>query len=151
VLFLDVDSKKVCSKRPNGVQENACFVIDRSQLKHPEDWLITDVGSFEHCGSSSRVFTIVDGNIVHSQQVRGKKRTPLARGDNEYLVRNVYYRHKKYHDFSRTVTTMTDHKGEELPLGMIEYHFINVEHSVSPHKKQGKPFIPTAPSTRKAI
>jgi hypothetical protein len=41
VLFLDVDSKKVCSKRPNGVQENACFVIDRSQLKHPEDWLIT--------------------------------------------------------------------------------------------------------------
>ena len=46
------------------------------------------------------------------------------------MVRNVYYRHKKYNDFCRTVTTISDFTGEELQLGMIEYHFKDKEHSV---------------------
>ena len=153
ILFLDVDSEKFCSKRPNGVQENACFVIDRAQLKHAEDWLMTDVGSFENRGSSSRVYTIIDGNIIDSKHVRGSKKKLLALREAEYLVRNVYYRHKKYVDFYRTVTTISDSTGEELQTAMIEYHFCGTEHSVSPHKKPRteKPFIPTAPSTRKEI
>ena len=66
---------------------------------------------------------------------------------------SVYYRHKNYSDFHRTVTTVTDHTGEELQLGLLEYHFTGTEHSVSPHKnpRTGKAFIPTAPSTKKAI
>ena len=72
------------------------------------------------------------------------------------MVRNVYYRHKKYNDFCRTVTSLTtisDIKGEELQLGIIEYHFKDEEHSVSPdkHPRTGKSFVPTAPSTRGKI
>jgi hypothetical protein len=89
VLFLDVDSAKICSKRPNAVQENSCFVIDRAQLQHAEDWLITDVGSFENRGSSSRVFTIIDGNIIDSKHVRGSKNKLLALKEGEYLVRKT--------------------------------------------------------------
>lgn len=153
VLFLDVDSTKVCTKRPNGVQENACFLIDRSQLKHGEDWLVTDVGSFENRGSSARVFITKDGHVLYSEHIRGKKENQRERSEGEYLVRNVYYRHKKYNDFSRTVTTISDCTGEELQLGLIEYHFKDEEHSVSPHKhpRTGKPFVPTASSTRKTI
>lgn len=47
-----MDSEKVCTKRPNGVQENTLFVIDHSQLKNAEDWLVTDVGSFQNLGAS---------------------------------------------------------------------------------------------------
>lgn len=65
----------------------------------------------------------------------------------------MYYRRKKYGDFLRTVTIISDHTGDELQLGLVEYHFTGTEHSVSPHKnpRTGKAFIPTAPSTKKAI
>ena len=69
------------------------------------------------------------------------------------MVRNVYYRHKNYNDFCRTVTTISDCNGEELQLGMIEYHIKDEEHSLSPHKhpQTGKSFVPTAPPTRRKI
>ena len=126
------------------------FVVDRSQLKSAKDWLSTDVGSFEHRGSSARLFTIVEGEIVDSYTWRGKKSPPLKEG--QYLVRNVFYRHKKYTDFVRTATTISDSNGSELQLGMIEYRFTGGEHHVSPHKnpRSGKSFIPTTPSTRDA-
>ena len=90
ILFLDVDLEKVCTKRPNGVHEHVCFVIDRSQLKNAEDWLVTDAGSFQNLGASARVFHIENGLIVHSEQIRGKKSSQLKRSKGEYLVRNVY-------------------------------------------------------------
>ena len=84
----------------------------------------------------------------------GKRSSQLSRcSAREYLVQNAYYRHKNYSDFQITVTTISDHTGDELQLGSEEYHFRGSEHSVSPHKNTctGKAFIPTAPSTKKAI
>lgn len=94
MLLLDVDETKICSKRPNGVDENAFFVVDRSQLKSAKDWLTTDVGSFEHRGSSARVFTVNEDEIVGSYTWRGKKSDspPLKQG--QFLVKNAYHRHK---------------------------------------------------------
>lgn len=134
VLLLDVDTTKKCSKRPNGVEENAFFVVDRSQLKSAKDWLTTDVGSFEHRGSSARVFTIVEDEIVESETWRGKKRG-LSLKQGQYIARNVYYRHKKYQDFVRTATTISDSTWGELQLGLLEYRFAGTEHHVSPHQK----------------
>ena len=150
VLLLDVDEIKICSKRPNGVDENAFFVVDRSQLKGTKDWLTTDVASFEHHGSSARVFTVEEDEIVGSYTWRGKKSDspPLKQG--QCLVKNVYHRHKKYNDFVRTATTVSDSTGSELQLGLIEYCFMGSEHHISPHKNpwSGKSYIPTTPSTR---
>lgn len=73
VLLLDVDTTKICSKRPNGVEENAFFVVDPSQLKSTKDWLMMDIGSLEHRGSSAGVFTIVEDEVVESETWRGKK------------------------------------------------------------------------------
>ena len=66
VILLDVDTTKICSKRPNGI-ENAFFAVDRCQLKSVKDWLTTDVGSLKHQGSSACVFTIVEDEIVESK------------------------------------------------------------------------------------
>lgn len=153
MLLLDVDSTKICSKRPNGVEENAFFVVDRSQLKSAKDWLVTDVGCFEHRGSSARIFTIEEDQIVESKRWRGKKNNSTSLGQGQYVARNVYHRHKKYQDFVRTATTISDFTGSELQLGLIEYRFTGVEHHVSPHKnpRSGKSFVSTTPSTREAI
>ena len=153
VLLLDVDETKICSKRPNGVEGNAFFVVDRSQLKSAKDWLTTDVSSFEHRGSSARVFTVEADEIVASHTWRGKKSNSPSLKQGQYLVRNVYHRHKKYKDFLRTATTISDSTGRELQLGLIEYRFTGSEHHVSPHKnpRSGKSYIPTTPSTRHDI
>ena len=78
--LLDVDSTKICSRRPNEAMENSIFVVDRSQLKNPKDWLVTDVGSFEHRGSSAKVYTIANGKIVSSKVWNRKKLDGLTIG-----------------------------------------------------------------------
>ena len=90
---------------------------------------------------------------LHSSHPRGKREDERQLAEGEYLVRNVYYRHKNYNDFCRTVTTISDCTGEELQVGMIEYHIKDEEHSSSPHKhpRTGKSFVPTAPSTKSQI
>lgn len=153
ILMLDVDTTKICTKRPNGVEENACFVIDRSKLRDQDDWLITDLGAFENRGVSARLYNAESGEIKYSGKIKGKEKKSAKLNKNEYLVERVYYRHKNYTDFSRIATTIKDHTGGHLQLGLIEYRFLNEEHHVSPHKnpRTGKPFVPVAPSTKKAI
>ena len=92
VLLLDIDNRKVCSKRPNGIQENACFVIDDSQLKHGEDWLVSDVSSFENHGLSARVFSTKDRHVLHSSHIYGKREDQRQVSEGEYLFCNMYYK-----------------------------------------------------------
>lgn len=153
ILLLDVDSSKICTTRPNGVQENCFFVIDRAQLKNASDWLMTDVGAFDHRGVSARILRTENKQIVESTLFKGKTSDYPQLREGEYLIRNVFFRHKKYHDFLRTVTTLRDFTGDELQLGLIEYRYKGEPHHVSPHKnpRSGKTFTQTAPSTRKEL
>ena len=115
--------------------------------------MVSDVGSFENHGSSARVFSTKDRHGLHSSHIYGKREDQRQVSEGECLFHNVYYKHKKYNAFCRTVTTISDCTGEELQLGMIEYHFKDKEYSVSPHKhpQTGKSFVLTAPSTRRKI
>ena len=114
MLLLDVDSTKICCKRPNRAMENAFFVVDRTQLKSANDWLVSNVGSFEHRGSSAKVYTILNGKIVASKVWANKRLEDLVMEDGQYWVQNVFHRHKKYSDFLRTSTTILDWKNITL-------------------------------------
>ncbi|XP_022780689.1 uncharacterized protein LOC111321932 [Stylophora pistillata] len=96
------------------------------------------------------MFVVREGEILKSRFSKGTKagKQQLQRG--EYLVRNVFERHKKYKDFNRTSTVITKWNGHELPLGLIQFTFAADEHHISCHKHpcSGKQFIPTAPSTK---
>lgn len=129
---------------------NACFVIDRSQLKNSDDWLVTDLGSFENRGSSARIYVIQNDKIVRSWACKGTQAERNKLGRGEFLVRNVFERHRKHTDFMRNSTLVYSCGGQALSLGMIQYSFMGEEHPVSPHKhpRSGKKFIPTAPSTK---
>ena len=128
--------------------ENAGFVI--SQLKNRDDWLVSDLGGFENHGSSARMFVIRDKKIVNSWFCKGTQPERNQLKCDEYLVRNVFERHKKYTDFVRNSTLVYCCGGQTLPLSLIQYSFTGEEHPVSPHKhpRSGKKFIPTAPSTK---
>ena len=148
ILLLDVDTTKVCTRRPNNVQENCFFAIDRAQQKNASDWLMTDVE-----GVSGRIFRTDSNQILASTMFHGKKSEIPQLREGEYLIRNIFYQHRKYHDFLRRVTTLVDCHGDELQLGLIEYQYKGDEHQVSPHKnpRTGKSFIQTAPSTREEL
>lgn len=96
LLLLDVDSSKICHRRPNNVMENAAFVVDRSQLKNIEDWLVTDLGAFENRGSSACVVVIRRDDVVDRRFSKGTKSDKQQLQTGEYLVGNVFERHKKY-------------------------------------------------------
>ena len=120
ILLLNVDTTKVCTRRINTVQENGFFVIDRAHLKNASDWLMTDVGAFDYRGVSSRIFKTDSNQILESAMFRGKKSEMHQLREGEYLIRNVFYRHRKYQDFLHTVTTLVDCHGDELQLGFID-------------------------------
>ena len=40
-------------------KENSLFVTNRAQLKNASDWLVTNVGGFEHRGLSGRIFKLI--------------------------------------------------------------------------------------------
>lgn len=74
--------------------ENAAFVVDRAKLKNSEDWLVTDLGAFENRGSSARVFLINDDFVVESRFSKGTKAEKQQLQTGEYMVRNIFERHK---------------------------------------------------------
>ena len=92
-------------------------------------------------------FTIIEDEIVKSETWRGKK-SGLSLKQGQYIVRNVYYRHKKYPDFMRTAMTISD---STRGLGLLEYCFTGSEHHVSPHNpRSSSSYIPTTLPTRDA-
>lgn len=70
--------------------ENAAFVVDRAKLKNSEDWLVTDLGAFENCGSSACVFLINDDCVVKSRFSKGMNAERQQLQTGEYMVRNVF-------------------------------------------------------------
>ena len=125
-------------------------MIDRSQLTNSDDWLVTDLGSFENRGSSARINVIQNDKIGKSWTCKGTQAERNKLGRGEFFMRNVFERHRKHTDFTRNSTLVYSCGGQALSLGMIQYSFTGEENPISPHKHphSGKKFIPTAPSTK---
>lgn len=153
VLVANVDSRKICTKQPLRVQENAAFVIQRSALKDKGDWLVTDLGSFSNLGHGGKVFQVEAGNILTSIRWPRRVEDRFELEDDQYLVLSTYWKHAKNEDYSRTTTVVSRKGGQELDFALVQFQYEGEEHSISPKKnpRTKKPFIPTASSTRKSI
>lgn len=106
-------------------KENSFFVINRAQLKNATDWLVTNVGAFEHRGLSGRILKLITMKFWIAPYF-GVKRLNYHAWEKESswqeIRNNVFYRHRKYNDFLRAVTVLEDCHGNELQLGLIEYN-----------------------------
>ena len=153
VLVTNVDSRRICTKQPLRVQENAAFVIQRSALKGKGDWLVTDLGSFSNLGHSGKVLQVEDGDILASRQWPRRVEDRFELNKDEYLVLSTYWKHARYSDYSRITTVVSKKGGHELDLALVQYQYDGEEHHISPkkHPRTKKPFIPTASSTRQSI
>ncbi|XP_068716927.1 chromosome transmission fidelity protein 18 homolog [Montipora capricornis] len=135
------------------VPENAVFVIQRSALKHRDDWLVTHLGSFDNEGQSGRVFKVEGEEVISTKQWPRRVEERFRLEDDEYLVLSTCWRHAKYKDFSRITTVVSQKHNKELDLVLVQYYFQGNEHHISPkkHPRSQRPFIPTASRTRNSI
>ena len=99
MLVTNVDSRRICTKQPLPVQENAAFVIQRSALKGKGDWLATDLGSFSNLGHSGKVLQVEDGDILASRRWPRRVEDRFKLNKDEYLVLSTYWKHAKYSDY----------------------------------------------------
>lgn len=106
----------------------------RMQALLSTDWLASDLGAFENHSSSAHTFLIRDKKIVNSWFCKGTRPEQNQLKRDEYLVSNVFERHKKYTDFVRNSTLVYCCGGQTLPLGLVQYSYTGEEHPVSPHK-----------------
>lgn len=154
ILVLNVDDARVSINRPLAVQENAIFVIKRTCLKSPDDWLQDDHGSFENKGHSGLIVTSDEDGVFTERLPRRKQERPLLE-QGQYLVKTTYWTHRKHKDFKRKTVEVINWKNEVEPLGMMQYFFEDEPHNVSPKKhgnaKGGERFYPTSRSTKSNI
>ena len=94
--------------------KNACFVIDRSQLKSSDDWLVTDLRLFENRGPSACIYVIQNDTIVKSWACKGGQAERNKIGHGEFLVRKVFECHRKHTDFMRNSTLVYSCGGKVL-------------------------------------
>ena len=130
VLVTNVDSRRICTKQPLRVQENAAFVIQRSALKGKGDWLVTDLGSFSNLGHSGKVLQVEDGDILASRQWPRRVKDRFELNKDEYLVLSTYWKHAKYSDYSRITTVVSKKGGHELDLALVQYQYDGEEHHI---------------------
>lgn len=96
VLVNNVNHSKAFSNHPLRVHEKAVFVIQRSALKHRDDWLVTDLGSVDNKGQSGRVFKMEGKEVISTRQWPRRVEERFRLEDDEYLVLSTYWRHAKY-------------------------------------------------------
>lgn len=118
-----------------------------------DDWLVTDLGSFDNKGQSGRVFKVEGEEVISTRRWPRRVEERFRLEDDEYLVLSTYWRHAKYKDFSRITTVVSQKHNKELDLVLVQYYFQGDEHHISPkkHPRSHRPFIPTASSTRNSI
>ena len=122
--------------------ENVGYLIDRSSLDHPKDWLVHDTGSFRY-GSRSIA-------LIENGKMKALQKEPETVPVGAYLVFSISWKHSNSEDFKRQSTTVRTSDGE-MNIALLEYRFTGPPHPVSPKiNSRGKALIPILPSVKQA-
>lgn len=141
-LILNTAGSPCATKRFSPV-ENVGYLIDRSKLDHPKDWLIHDTGSFLY-GSRSLA-------LMENGRIKALKQEPDMVPVGAYLVLSISWKHDNAEDFKRQSTSVRTSDGE-MDVALLEFRFTGPPHPVSPRiNSRGKPVIPVLPSVKEAI
>ena len=134
ILHLSVDGNRICLERPLGVNEDASFVIDTRKLQARRDYLEDNIGGYRNQGHCGKIFTVKNDRIVDAYAMERtlQERPPL--GPDQYLVKVVYWSHKKHKDFKRHTLEVSSSRGEGVFV-LVQYLFEAEAHEVSPCKK----------------
>lgn len=113
--------------------EDASFVIDTKNLKNQKDYLCDGIGNFRNSGHTGRIFTVNNNKVETSDPLPRTEKDRPQLGVNQYLVKAVYWWHKKHRDFKKRTYEITSGANGNLELlVVVQYTF---EHPVTPSKK----------------
>ena len=122
--------------------ENVGYLVDRSSLDHPKDWLVHDTGSFRY-GSRSIA-------LMQNCYIKALQKEPETVPVGAYLVFSISWKHSNSEDFKRQSTTVCTSDGE-MNIALLEYRFTGQPHPVYPKiNNRGKALIPVLPSVKQA-
>ena len=107
---------------PLGLIEDASFVIDTRKLQARRDYLEDNIGGYRNQGHCGKIFNVKNDRIVHAYAMERtlQERPPL--GPDQYLVKVVYWSHKKHKDFKRHTFEVSSSQGEEVFV-LVQYLF----------------------------
>lgn len=133
ILQLEIDPERICSEVPHRVQEDASFVIDTSKLLKRENYLSDGTMGYRNHGHGGKIFKVKDSQIVSERTYERKKNKRAKLETDEFLVKVVYWPHKKYSDFKKRSYEVESSRGENV-LVLVQYIFEGDNHQVSPSK-----------------
>ena len=141
-LILNEDNSPLVTKRVSPF-ENVGFLVDRSCLEHPKEWLIHNAGSFKYNGRSIAI--VENGNLKKVSKI------PHTIAEGTYVVDSVSWKHLNADDFRRQSTTVRSSTGE-FDVALLEFRFTGEPHLVIPKaNKHGKPILSVLPSVKESI
>ena len=132
IVQLKYNKEQLCRRNPGICTSNACFLIDKSKLSHPDDILCDLHGKWE----LSKKKTIF---YEYGEDLKLKKVEENSRGKMQRIrvERSIYY-NETAKDFHKVLVSVENH-----PVSCLQYYFDGEVHNVVP-KPHGnsKSFIP---------
>ena len=90
LLNPNIDGSKICHTRPTNVSKSSTFVVNITNLGHPDDIKKDSFGKWNHSGSHTVPFR---ASILDDGYVDLEKCAPGASGSNVYYLRRLYSVH----------------------------------------------------------
>ena len=103
LLDSNIDERRIAKRRPLEAPYSATFVVDISELSHPDDIKKDMYGKWLYSGSHSDVFLCsysLNGNVMI------EKAAPGASGSNAYALRRLHSVHPSNTDFRRVLALL---------------------------------------------
>ena len=133
IVQLKYNKEQLCRRNPGLCTSNACFLIDKSKLSHPDDILCDLHGKWEL--SKKKTIFYEYGEDLELKKVEENSREKMQRIRVE---RSIYY-NKAANDFHKVLVSVENHQ-----VSCLQYYFDGEVHNVVPLKPHGnsKSFIP---------
>lgn len=98
VLNTELNSNRVCIRKPVGVKDAAVFLVDTTKLRHRDDLKADDMGTWVHKGKPIRYFLVNRSETGAVRDVECTTKRPKA-----YKLTRIYYHHKGTSEFRKTI------------------------------------------------
>ena len=104
LLSPKIDCSKICTTWPLQVSHSATFIVDITQLKHPDDVKKDFFGKWQHSGSHPIPFMT---RFDSTSDVHVEKCAPGARGSNVFYLRRLHSVHPSNSECTCVYSTCT--------------------------------------------
>lgn len=91
ILLGEYCEEHLCISQPVNVSNNVSFLVQLSNLQHPDDLKCDDMGSWKHNGSPKNWFSVTKSTKKIESVVRIKTR-PSEPAQNVYELKRIYYK-----------------------------------------------------------